>query len=122
VPSKATQVGCLGLKDQAQSGPFCNSGFTITILETKVLDTGTPRQFRCQPVFKVENNSGKLNQNVNFYFKAVRNGVNMSDILYPPALSMRSGQVINIDSKTMYSDGVEKCKGVEYLFEQTIIS
>ena len=122
VPSKASQVGCLGLKDQAQSGPFCNSGFTITILETKVLDTGTPKQFRCQPVFKVENNSGKLNQNVNFYFKAVRNGVSMSDILYSPSLSMRAGQVVNIDSKTMYSDGVEKCKNVEYLFEQTIIS
>jgi curli biogenesis system outer membrane secretion channel CsgG len=122
VASKSPPAGCLGLKDQAQSGPFCNSGITITILETKVLDTGTPKQFRCQPVFKVENNSGKLSQNVNFYFKAVRNGVSMSDILYSPSLSMRAGQIVNIDSKTMYSDGVEKCKNVEYLFEQTIIS
>jgi curli biogenesis system outer membrane secretion channel CsgG len=122
VTTAVTQNGCLALKDQAASGPFCNSGFVITITETKVLDTGMPKQFNCLPVFKVENNSGKLYQSIGFWFRAVRNGVSMSGDLSPPYLSMRPGQVITVEAKNSYSDGTEKCKGVEYLFSSTSIN
>jgi curli biogenesis system outer membrane secretion channel CsgG len=120
-PGAVSQAGCLGLKDQAASGPFCNSGFVITVAETKLMDTGTAKQYKCLPVFRVENNSGKLYQSATFFFKAVRNGVSMSDILHPPNLSIRPGQVITVEAKYPYSDGVEKCKGIEYLLDSTSI-
>jgi curli biogenesis system outer membrane secretion channel CsgG len=123
VASKATQAGCLGIKDQSQSGPFCNSGVVITILETKVEDTGVAGQFKCRPVFKVENNSGKLLQTVHFYFRPIRNGVDKKgyDNLSAPKLSMRAGQSVVIDSDGTYADGRERCKNVEYMLDGTLI-
>lgn len=116
--------GCLGIKDQAPSGPFCNSGVTITIVNTKVEDTGTAGQFKCRPVFKVENNSGKLLQAVHFYFNPIRNGVDKKgyDVLSAPKLSMRPGQSFVVDSTGVYSDGKERCSNIEYMLDSTNIT
>jgi hypothetical protein len=116
--------GCFGLKDQAPSGPFCNSGVTITIVNTKVEDTGTAGQFKCRPVFKVENNSGKLLQAVHFYFRPIRNGVDKKgyDVLSAPKLSMRPGQSFVVDSEGVYSDGKERCSSIEYMLDSTNIT
>ena len=116
--------GCLGIKDQAPSGPFCNSGVTITIVNTKVEDTGTAGQFKCRPVFKVENNSGKLLQAVHFYFNPIRNGVDKKgyDVLSAPKLSMRPGQSFVVDSTGVYADGKERCSNIEYMLDSTNIT
>lgn len=117
-------TNCLGLKEQASSGPFCNSGVTITIVNTKIEDTGSAGQFKCRPVFKVENNSGKLLQAVHFYFRPIRNGVDKKgyDVLSAPKLSMRPGQSFVVDSEGVYSDGKEKCSNVEYMLDSTNIT
>jgi curli biogenesis system outer membrane secretion channel CsgG len=124
VTNPVSNASCLGLKDQDAKGPFCNSGVTITIVNTKVEDTGTAGQFRCRPVFKVENNSGKLLQAVHFYFRPIRNGVDKKgyDVLSGPKLSMRPGQSFVVDSTGVYSDGKERCANVEYMLDSTNIT
>ena len=123
VPSTGLSAGCAVLKEISPMGPFCNSGIKITILRAKALDTGTAKSVDCKLVLKVENNSGKFYNNINFFLKPVRtspgSGIG-NDVSIDP-VAMGPGQSTEVETRSSYTDRTGKCNNIDYMFESAHI-
>ncbi len=123
VSSTGLSAGCAVLKEISPMGPFCNSGIKITILRAKALDTGTAKSVDCKLVLKVENNSGKFYNNINFFLKPVRtspgSGIG-NDISIEP-VAMGPGQSTEVETRSSYTDRTGKCNNIDYMFESAHI-
>jgi curli biogenesis system outer membrane secretion channel CsgG len=123
VPATGLDAGCAVLNEISRTGPFCNSGVKITVMSTKVLDTGTAKSVDCKPVLKVENNSGKIYNNIIVYFQPIRSngGPGFEGAVYTEKLAMRSGQSVEVETTRSYPDRAGKCNNIDYQFTNAYI-
>jgi curli biogenesis system outer membrane secretion channel CsgG len=117
-PATGLTAGCAVLNEISATGPFCNSGVKITVVRTKVLDTGTAKNVQCKPILRIENNSGKFYKFMNFWFEPVRTVPGpAASVVYTEDMTMQSGQSIEVETKNAFDDKAGKCNNFDYMFK-----